>query len=365
MQDTFFKVALGLIPKVGAITGKKLIDHFGSAEAVFQSNPKELQAVSGIGSQMADNILSADVFSRAESEMKLLEKHQIRVVPYDDDQYPDRLRLNKDSPLALFVRGEVDLNGGRNVAIVGTRKPSIQGIATCERLIEEMKEYNVRIISGMAYGIDICAHRAALLNTIPTWGVIAHGHQYIYPADHKKTAQKMLADGGALISEYSFSTRAEKEFFPMRNRIVAGLCDALIVIETAKRGGSMITAQLANQYFRDVFAVPGRIQDPLSAGCNLLIKGHLAALIESASDLAYVLRWKQNKNHPGIQQELFIELTEDEKNIVDLLRNHEILGVDEIVYKLSAISGQINADLLNLEFKGIVKSMPGSRYTLI
>jgi DNA processing protein len=365
MQDTFYKVALGLVPKVGAITAKKLLEYYGSAENVFRSKLKELQNVPGIGPQLAEQIVNPAVLQRAESEFELLERNRIDILCIENPKYPDRLRDNRDSPLVLFSRGETDLNGSRSVAIVGTRKPSLQGIHICQRLIEELADYEVTIISGMAYGIDICAHRAAMDNQMPTWGVMAHGHKYIYPAVHRKTAFKMIEEGGCLLSEYSFSTRAEKEFFPMRNRIVAGLCDALIVIETAKRGGSMITAHLANQYFRDVFAVPGRIKDKQSMGCNHLIKSHQAALIESAADLAYVLRWKQNKNQQGIQQELFIELSEDEKNIVALLQNHHTLGVDEIVIKLSAIGGKISADLLSLEFKGIVKSMPGSRYTLI
>jgi DNA processing protein len=194
---------------------------------------------------------------------------------------------------------------------------------------------------------------------------MAHGHQYIYPAAHKKVAQQLIEEGGSLISEYAFSTRAEKEFFPMRNRIVAGLCDALVVVETAKRGGSMITAQLANQYYRDVFAFPGRVKDPLSQGCNLLIKGHQASLLESAADLAYVLRWSKPKNPPGIQQELFLELSEDEKNIVDLLRQTDSLHVDELATTLSIPSSQISTTLLNLEFKNLIKSLPGSRYTLV
>jgi DNA processing protein len=194
---------------------------------------------------------------------------------------------------------------------------------------------------------------------------MAHGHRYIYPASHRSIAQQMYENKGALISEYTFSTRAEKEFFPMRNRIVAGLCDAIIVIETAQRGGSMITAKLANQYNRDVFAVPGRLQDPMSKGCNLLIKSHQAALIEQAEDLAYILRWSTPAAGQGIQQELFLELPQEEKNIVDLLRNHSNLGVDQMALYLSAASHQLSAQLLTLEFKGIVKSLPGSRYTLL
>lgn len=364
-SDTFYKVALGLVPKVGAITAKKLITHLGSAEAVFQSKPAELEKISGIGPQLAQQISDAQVLKRAETECALAEQHGIRILSAEDAAYPDRLRHNRDSPLVLYVKGQTQLNGSRMVAIVGTRKPSPQGIYNCERIVEELLDYQVTIISGMAYGIDICAHRAAVRHQLPTWGVMAHGHQYLYPAAHKKVARQMLEQEGSLLSEYSFSTRAEKEFFPMRNRIVAGLCDALIVVETAKRGGSMITAQLANQYYRDVFAFPGRVNDPLSKGCNLLIKGHQAALLESAADLAYVLRWKTTKNQQGLQRELFLELSEEEKIIVDLLRQRDQLGIDDLAMKLDTTGSQISTILLNLEFKNLIKSLPGSRYTLI
>lgn len=363
--DIFYKVALGLVPKIGAITAKKLINHTGSAEAIFRSKATELEKIAGIGPQLIKQILNPQVLKRAERECQLAENQGISILSQEDERYPDRLRHNRDSPLTLFVKGETNLNGSRMVAIVGTRKPSHLGIHNCERIVEELASYKATIISGMAYGIDICAHRAAITHGLSTWGVIAHGHQYIYPAAHKKTALQMLEQDGSLISEYSFSTRAEKEFFPMRNRIVAGLCDALIVVETASRGGSMITAQLANQYYRDVFAFPGRIKDPLSQGCNLLIKSHQAALLESVADLAYVLRWKASKDLQGIQQELFLELSEEEKNIVDLLRQSDSLSVDELAYQLSSPSNQISGNLLNLEFKSLIKSLPGSRYTLL
>lgn len=364
-KDIIYKVALGLVPKIGAITAKKLISHFETAEAVFKARQSDLEKISRIGTLLARQIKDAQVLKRAEKECTAALKNGIRMLSVDNPAYPDRLRHNRDSPLVLFIKGEPDLNAQRMVAIVGTRKPSHQGISNCERIVEELARYQATIISGMAFGIDACAHRAALNHQLPTWGVIAHGHAYLYPAAHRKMANQILEQGGALLSEYSFFTKAEKEFFPMRNRIVAGLCDALIVIETAKRGGSMITAQLANQYYRDVFAFPGRVNDPLSKGCNLLIKGHQAALLESANDLAYVLRWTTPKDPQGVQQELFLELSEEEKNIVDLLRQSESLGIDDLTNKFDTDSGQIKTMLLNLEFKNLIKSLPGNRYTLL
>lgn len=364
MQDLLYKVALGLVPKVGAVTAKQLILHYGSAAAVFQSKTKDLLKIPGIGPQMVAHIKNPDVLKRAARECDLLDKHGIQVISFQDATYPNKLLQLRDSPALLFVKGNVELNHPRIVGIVGTRKPTLEGLRHCAALIKGMAAYKPVIISGLAYGIDICAHQEALRASLPTWAIMAHGHQYVYPASHRKIAHSIYEDGGALISEYSFSTRAEKEFFPMRNRIVAGLCDALIVVETAKRGGSMITAQLANQYNKDVFAIPGRLQDPYSKGCNHLIKSHQAALIERAEDLAYVLRWESPGKGQGIQQEMFLELPQEEKNIVDLLRNYPTLGIDQMALYLSTSSSFLSGQLLTLEFKGIVKSLPGSRYCL-
>lgn len=365
MQDLLYKVALGLVPKIGAVTAKQLVLHYGSAAAVFQSKAKELLHVPGIGPQMVANIQNPDVLKRAERECNLLDKHGIQVISFQDPAYPNKLLQVRDSPALLFVKGNIELNHPRIVGIVGTRKPTPQGLLHCASLIKGMADYQPVIISGLAYGIDICAHQEALQANLPTWAIMAHGHQYVYPASHRTIAHQIYEEGGALISEYAFSTRAEKEFFPMRNRIVAGLCDALIVVETAKRGGSMITAQLANQYNKDVFAIPGRLQDAHSKGCNHLIKSHQAALIEHAEDLAYVLRWESSGPGQGIQQELFVELPQEEKNIVDLLRNYPNLGIDQMALYLSTSSSFLSSRLLTLEFKGIVKSLPGSRYSLL
>jgi len=362
--ETLYQVALGLVPGIGAVTAKKLIEHCGSAAAVFQNSRRELQQIPGINSDLVRQLLQPGILQRAESDLVQAEQHNISILSLDDERYPSRLRQNRDSPLVLFVKGQTNLNQRRMVAIVGTRKPSRHGIDNCERIVAELSGYQATIISGMAYGIDICAHRAALDQGLPTWAVMAHGHQYIYPAAHRHTAQQILESGGSLIAEYSFSTHAEKEFFPMRNRIVAGLCDALIVVETAQRGGSMITAQLANQYYRDVFAFPGRVKDPLSQGCNLLIKGHQAALLESAADLAYVLRWETPATPSVRQQELFVELSPEEKKIVALLQQKESISIDELANQLASTSGTINSDLLSLEFKNLIKSLPGQRYSL-
>ncbi|MCB0580885.1 MAG: DNA-processing protein DprA, partial [Phaeodactylibacter sp.] len=257
-----------------------------------------------------------------------------------------------------------DLNAERIVAIVGTRRPSVHGIHTCEELVEGLKPYGVVLISGLAYGIDITAHRKCLALDIPTVGVLGHGLRRIYPAQHQAVARAMAQSGG-LLSEYPSYTMPDREHFPMRNRIIAGLCDALIVVETRKKGGSMISAHMANDYNKDVFAVPGRIKDSCSEGCNHLIKCHKAALIEQAADIAYVMRWDEPQAQKAIQKQLFVELTESEKIVVDLLSQYEAVGIDQLTGTLQVANSQMAGLLLELEFKGVIRALPGKRYVLV
>lgn len=363
MEEKIYQIALTQVPGVGAVTAKNLIRHFGSARAVFEAGPNKRGEVNGVGTRVLRNLRDPAVLERAQKAWGAMCEHQVRLVSFLDAAYPEKLRSQHDSPAFLFLQGEIDLNASRVVAVVGTRRPTERGLETCRRLIEELRPYGVTILSGLAYGVDICAHRAALEADLPTWGALAHGHGDIYPAAHRKVARRMC-DRGGLISEYAFYTRAEKEFFPMRNRIVAGLCDALVVIETAKRGGSMITAQLANSYDRDVFAIPGRIDDGPSRGCNHLIKTHRAGLIEEAADLAYLLGWSLPGGIKAVQQELFANLSEEEKIIVDLLRDQEALSRDQILYRIPEGGAWLSNTLLTLEFKGLLKSLPGQRFKL-
>jgi DNA processing protein len=357
------KIALTKIPKVGPVTARNLISYCGSVEAVFKTPPKELRKIPGIGEQLARYVHSPDPLRLAEAEINQLNKNQIQVLFFLDDNYPTRLRAFPDSPLLLYLQGNADLNTEKIVSIVGTRQPSSHGLAFCEEFITQLKEYQPLIVSGLAYGIDICAHRKALEVGLPTLGVVAHGLEHLYPPSHRSYAQKMKTQGGVL-TEYGYSTTAEKEFFPMRNRIIAGLCDALLVVETNTYGGSMITAQFANDYNKDVFAVPGRPKDQLSAGCNELIKNHQAHLIESAAELVAMLRWDAGIPPQGIQQELFRELDTEEKNIVDLLHHNDEKGIDALTIEARKSHSEIAALLLQLEFKGVVRALPGKRYLL-
>jgi DNA processing protein len=238
------------------------------------------------------------------------------------------------------------------------------GLTQVERIVEELTVYQPLIISGLAYGIDIAAHRAALQWQLPTIGVLGHGLRHLYPASHRKTAEAMLESGG-LLTEYPFHTKADPGHFPMRNRIVAGLCDALIIVETARKGGSIITAEFANNYNRDVFALPGRINDRHSEGCNWLIKSHKAALLETAKDIGYLLRWQPNGQSPSVQLELFNTLSQDEKIVVDLLRQHENLHIDRLSLESKLSSGTLATALLEIECKGLIRTLPGKRYMLI
>lgn len=365
MEDLLYKVGLTMIPQVGAITAKKLVHLCGGAKEVFEAKKRTLQQIPKISEMTVQIILEKKVLKQAEAEIRFMEQNDIQAFFFQDKNYPSRLRHYHDAPVLLYYRGNADLNPLRSVAIVGTRKPSPYGLQLCEEIVNDLSQYGVTVISGLAFGIDITAHRKCLECQIPTVGVLGHGLRLIYPGQHHNIGLKMLENGG-LLTEFSSQTTPEREHFPMRNRIIAGLCDALIVVETAQKGGSMISARLANDYNKDVFAVPGRVKDPFAKGCNLLIKSHRAALLESVEDLAYVMRWRlMDQERQQIQKQLFIELSQEEKIIVDLLRQNEALDIDSLTYNCKKSNSEMANLLLNLEFKGMVKSLPGKRYILI
>ena len=266
----------------------------------------------------------------------------------------------------LFYKGSANLNSRRTIGIVGTRKPTPQGISICEKLVDELTSYEPLVVSGLAYGIDITAHRMSLQQGLKTVAVLGHGLRRIYPAQHKRTAIKMVTQGG-LLTEFASHVNPERENFPMRNRIVAGLCDAIIVVETAARGGSIITAQLANGYNKDVFAFPGRIKDKCSKGCHYLIKNNLAQLTESVDDIVAVLGWSKKANDDkenSRQQELFYALSKGEQLVVDTIQTTEEISIDQLSSQIKISNSELASLLLNLEFKGIVRSLPGKRYIL-
>jgi DNA processing protein len=364
MDALFYQIALTLLPKVGPVIARQLVSYCGGVAAVFNTPKKQLLKIPGVGAGIAQHIIARSVFKRAEEERKFIDRHEIHPLFYLDPDYPQRLTYYNDSPVLLYFRGSIDLNGPRHLGIVGTRKPSTYGIDRCMELVDALKDVKPVIISGLAYGIDITAHRQCLQHQIPTVGVVGHGLQQVYPSSHTDIARQMQACGG-LLSEYPSQTGPDFMHFPMRNRIIASLCDAIIVVETKNKGGSMITAKMANQYNKDVFAIPGRTTDQRSAGCNLLIKSHQASLLESVKDLIYVMRWEEEKPATGIQKRLFVELGPDEKLIVDLLREDRSMGIDQLAFQTGIPNSNLAGLLLELEFKGVVRSLPGSRYSLI
>lgn len=364
MSDLLYKIAITRIPNVGAVLTRQLIAWCGGVKEVFSAPKKELLKIPGIGKATVDNIMNKTSFSLAEEELEFIEKNDIKPLFYLDKDFPQRLIHYHDAPLMLYYKGSLDLNYPRTVGIVGTRKPTEQGKLICQEIVEGLKEYNVAIISGLAYGIDVTAHKKAVQMNIPTIGCLGHGLHMMYPAAHKKIAQEMM-DNGGLLTEFTSKEKPDAPHFPMRNRIIAGLSDALIVVETPKSGGSMISANMANNYNKDVFAVPGRLKDHNSLGCNFLIKTHKANLIESAEDIAYIMRWEKGASDKPIQKQLFVQLNPLEKKIVETLENKENESIDALSYQTGFSQSELAMILLELEFKGMVKSLPGKRYMLI
>lgn len=367
-QALLYQIALTLIPGIGSVLAKNLVSYCGSPEAVFKEKEKSLLRIPEIGKIVASQIIAKrnEALQLAEEECRFVFKNDIKHLFYTDKEYPQRLKNCNDAPALIFYTGNINFNSSKTIAIVGTRTATEYGKNFCEKLIEEIKIYtDIIVFSGLAYGIDICAHKAALKNNVSTAGVLAHGLDRIYPSAHRSTAEKMLEEGG-LITEFLSGTKPDKENFPKRNRIVAGLCDAVIVIEAAKKGGALITANIANSYNRDVFALPGRTNDIYSEGCNHLIKTNQASLITSAADLEYLMGWeKVEVKTKNVQKKLFLELSEEEKSIITLLNEKGKQDIDSININSNLQVSKIAATLLNLEFKGVVKSLPGKVYELL
>lgn len=363
-----YNIGITLLPGVGAITAKNLIAYCGSSEAVFSEKRSRLEKIPGVGTILAETIhnssIQKDALERAEEEIRFIEKENIIPLFFTDTVFPKRLKECADSPVMIYTKGNMNLNAERIVSIVGSRRATAYGKKICEQLVDTFSTYNILILSGLAYGIDICAHRAALKNNVATVGVVAHGLDNLYPAEHYNTSEKMLENGG-LVTEFMSGTKMNPEYFPRRNRIVAGNADATIVIEATAKSGALITAEIANSYDRDVFAVPGRLDDPSSEGCNLLIKANKAMLMQSAEDVIRVMNWdSETKKIKHTQQELFIPLSAEEETLVNILKQKEKAHVDDISHASGLAMSRTAALLLNLEFSGVIKSLPGKIYVL-
>jgi DNA processing protein len=364
--DLKYKIGISLLPLVGGITARKLIAYAGSAEAVFMEKKAALIKIPGIGKQTAEHILSRKVLEQAENEVEVLTKHGIQPLFYLDDGYPARLKHCADAPVLLYVKGNVDFNHEKVISIVGTRDSTEYGRSVCEKLISGLKEngHEPLIVSGLAYGIDVTAHKLAMKYNLRTVAVLGHGLQHMYPAVHSSVSRQIIKQG-ALVTEFSYALPADRMNFVSRNRIIAGLADATVVVESKITGGALITAELANSYNRDVFAIPGRTNDTCSAGCNKLIKSQRANLAEDVADLEYILGWDApgKKKHP-VQTRLFHELNEEDQKLIETLRDMGETEIDELCFRLNQPVNRVSASLLNLEFSGLVKSLPGKRYRL-
>ena len=363
-KEILYAVALNFVPKIGPTIARKLIEHFGSAEAVFEQKTKELRQLSGIGPSLAESLINKQILNLAEQEIAFCEKHKIDIIHYKDKKFPRLLNECEDAPTILFSKGNINLKNKKVISIVGTRKASDYGKSQCERLIRDLTEkgYKLVIVSGLAMGIDGCAHKAALKYGHETIAVIAHGFKEIYPAVHRKLATEII-NQGAIISEFFSDTRPEAFNFVRRNRVIAGFSPATIVAESPLKGGSMITASLANSYNRDVFAFPGKSTDTNSGGCNMLIKSNRAALIDSADDLEAFMSWHAHNPKP-IQPKLFKNLSDDEKEIIKQLTNQEKLNLNSLVKLTKIPINKISFSLINLEMEGIIKSLPGNFFKL-
>lgn len=362
-RDLLYPIALTFIPGIGGALAQNLIAYCGSAEAVFRAGKSKLMKVPLIGEERAEAIHKADVLSRAEEELKFIAEYNIEVLLYSDSNYPYRLKDCPDMPFLLYYKGNTDLNAGKMVGIVGTRNITEYGREITRKLIEELAAEGVVIISGLAYGVDITAHQAALEYKLKTVAVLAHGLNQIYPAQHKPVAKKMAAQGG-LLTEFHSQTEMHPSYFPQRNRIVAGLCDAVIVVESAVKGGALITANIANSYNKDVFAIPGRVGDKYSSGCNFLIRTFKATMIENAADMLQAMNWQADGSKHKIKAQLALSLSPAEQKIYHLLSAGEDLEIDRIVTLSELHSGEIAATLLEMEMNGVVVSLPGKRYRL-
>jgi DNA processing protein len=363
-NDLRYQIALTLINGIGVVQAKQLMEHFGDAESIFKARRKDLDLMEGIGEIKARQIKDFTDFTTAEEEIEFCEKHHISVLFLTDKNYPQRLLNCYDAPTLLYYRGNADLNAPKIISIVGTRNNTDYGKQITEKFIEEIRAQNVLIVSGLAFGIDGIAHKAALQNKMATVGVLGHGLDIIYPSLHKSLAKEMLLNGG-LLTEYRKNTQPDKYSFPRRNRIVAGMSDVTLVIETAAKGGSMITAELAYNYNRDLFALPGKVTDKRSSGCLTLIRQNKAVLFTNAAEFMDDMGWEQRPVAPPKQKDLFVELNDNEKIIVTLLKEKETVSIDELYLKSGLSSSSVAAALLNLELQNILVSLPGKMYRMI
>jgi DNA processing protein len=364
-NDLLFTLALQHVPNIGDITAKKLISHCGSAEAVLKEKKQNLIKIDGIGQMVLAELFKTHHLKEAEKEIDFIKKNTIKVTHFQENDYPEKLKHCIDGPILLFQSGSINLKNQHIISVVGTRKITTSGIAFCENLVDQLAPYNPIIVSGFAYGTDITAHKAAMKHNLQTVACLAHGLNQIYPKVHKKYMVDMEKNGG-FFSDFWSTDTFDKNNFLKRNRVIAGLSEATIVIESAVKGGSLVTADIANSYNRDVFAVPGRTTDSQSIGCNNLIKHQKAHMLTTPLDVPYILNWQlEDDKKPVIQKQLFVELDATEKVIYNYLKENEKQQLDVIAINCQLPIFKVASVLLNMELKGVVRPLPGKLFEVV
>lgn len=366
-QERLSFLALHFISGIGDQLVKQLVSYCGSAEQAFKTPKGKLLKIPGIGPVTAESIRTGSTFHQAEKEFRKAEKEETEILFYTDKKYPERLNSIDDAPSLLYYKGNADLNHGKSVAIVGTRQATEYGKEIVTRIVEELRSHDPLIVSGLAYGIDIQAHKQALKTNLPTIGIMGSGMDVIYPLVHKETAKKMVNHGG-LLTENHFGTKPDAHNFPARNRIIAGLCDALIVVEAAEKGGALITAEIANSYNKDVFAVPGSLGQTYSEGCNKLIRNNKATIYTSIKDLEYLMGWSvdEPKSKKSAKTIDFSSFGVNEQKVLSMLQEKNgPMMIDELTIKTALSPSLLASLLLTLEFSNVVKSLPGKQFALV
>ncbi|MFN4122154.1 MAG: DNA-processing protein DprA [Flavobacteriales bacterium] len=363
-EEQIARIAISLLPGIGPATTKKLLSQYGSIESVFHALNQTAKKDKLSRKLKFDTSLLVKAMNRAEKELDFIMQHNIQIHFFNDPSYPKRLKNCDDAPALLFSKGKLEMNASKMVAVVGTRKSSAYGNLMTEKIIDHLAQFNCTLVSGLAYGIDIAAHKKAEQSGIQNIGIVAHGLDMIYPSAHKGIAEKMLLNGG-LISEYLSGVGPNRENFPNRNRIIAGMCDVVIVVEAADKGGALITAEIASSYNREVFAIPGRIGDKYSQGCNNLIKHNKAAILSDPADLSWYMTWDKPTDQTfQTQLSLFNDLNEEETLLMECIQQAKIIELDSLAFRTGMHVSKVITALLELEFKGLIKSLPGKRYQL-
>ena len=362
-KELTYYIALQKTPLIGDTMAKKLIEKLGSAEAIFKEKKSSLQKIEGLGTMKLKHLCESSIIEEAQKEVDYIEQNNVEVISYKNKNYPHLLKHCIDGPILIFQRGNIDLANKKIISIVGTRKITSQGIAFCEELIEDLAVFNPVIVSGFAYGTDITAHKLAVKHKLQTVACLAHGLNQLYPKTHQIYVDDVEKNGG-FITDFSTSVSFDRTNFLRRNRIIAGMSEATIVIESAAKGGSLVTADIAHSYDREVFAVPGRVTDKMSIGCNDLIKSQKARMITSAADLIYMLNWDVETVKEK-QISLFVELTDEQKKVTEKLNELGKCELDDLSLASGIPTFKLASLLLELELSGVVRPLPGKQFELI